>query len=141
MRSSSRRAARGPSGSGRARAAYPGFGQNQPVGPALPPGAVRAAPGGPDCAWPAEAWNRPISAAELVSAGRAASGGRPDQEQIVTGAAFSDTAILARSDLADYRILHFATHGLVTPPRPQCPSRPALLTSFGGAASDGLLSF
>ncbi|MEJ2457090.1 MAG: CHAT domain-containing protein, partial [Novosphingobium sp.] len=36
---------------------------------------------------------------------------------------------------------HFATHGLVTPPRPGCPVRPALLTSFGGAGSDGLLSF
>ncbi|MBV9883044.1 MAG: CHAT domain-containing protein [Sphingomonadaceae bacterium] len=125
----------------RARAAYLGFGQNQPVGAALPPGAVRSAPGNADCSWPAAAWNRPISAAELVSAGRAASGGRPGQAEIVTGAAFSDSAILARRDLADHRILHFATHGLVIPPRPQCPSRPALLTSFGGAGSDGLLSF
>jgi CHAT domain-containing protein len=125
----------------RGRAAYLGFGQNQPVGAALPPGAVLSAPGNPDCSWPAEAWDRPISASELVSAGRAASGGQPGQAEIVTGAAFSDTAILARTDLANYRILHFATHGLVTPPRPQCPSRPALLTSFGGAGSDGLLSF
>ena len=52
-----------------------------------------------------------------------------------------DTAIRGRGDLADYRILHFATHGLVTAPRPECPARPALLTSFGDAASDGLLSF
>jgi CHAT domain-containing protein len=46
-----------------------------------------------------------------------------------------------RTDLADYRIVHFATHGFVTAPRPECPARPALLTSFGGGDSDGLLSF
>src|SRR5690606_7251004 len=37
--------------------------------------------------------------------------------------------------------IHFATHGLVTAPRPACPARPALITSFGGADSDGLLTF
>ena len=70
--------------------------------------------------------HRPLGAAQLV--------GR-------TGAAFSDSAIKARDDLSQYRILHFATHGLVTAPRPDCPARPALMTSFGGAGSDGLLSF
>jgi CHAT domain-containing protein len=125
----------------RARAEYLGLGQNQPVGAALPPGATRSAAGGPDCAWPAAAWNRPISAAELVAAGRAVSGGRSGQSEIVTGAAFSDTAILGRHDLSNYRIIHFATHGLTGAPRPECPSRPSLLTSFGGAGSDGLLSF
>ena len=40
-----------------------------------------------------------------------------------------------------FRILHFATHGVVTPPRPGCPAQPALLTSFGGPGSDGLLEF
>src|SRR6185436_8105583 len=73
--------------------------------------------------------------------GRAASGGEAGQAEIVTGAAFTDTAITGRADLDNYRILHFATHGLVTPPRPECPARPALLTSFGGEGSDGLLSF
>ncbi len=29
----------------------------------------------------------------------------------------------------------------MTAPRPECPARPALLTSFGGGTSDGLLSF
>ena len=125
----------------RARAEYLGLGQNQPVGDALPPGATRSAAGGPDCAWPPAAWNRPISAAELVTAGRAASGGQPGQSEIVTGAAFSDTAIIGRSDLTNYRIVHFATHGLTGAPRPECPARPSLLTSFGGAGSDGLLSF
>jgi len=43
--------------------------------------------------------------------------------------------------MADYRVLHFATHGLVAAPKPQCPARPALMTSWGGAGSDGLLGF
>ncbi|MCH6579230.1 MAG: CHAT domain-containing protein, partial [Nitrospinae bacterium] len=59
----------------------------------------------------------------------------------MTGADFTDTAIKSREDLSNFRILHFATHGLVTPPGPSCPTRPALLTSFGGEDSDGLLSF
>jgi CHAT domain-containing protein len=59
----------------------------------------------------------------------------------VTGEAFSDTALLKRSDLSDFRVIQFATHGLVTAPRPECPARPALVTSFGGPSSDGLLQF
>src|SRR3546814_12661222 len=37
--------------------------------------------------------------------------------------------------------MHFATHGLVTAPRPDCPARPALMTSFGEGESDGLRTF
>lgn len=120
---------------------YLGFGQNAPVS-----GAVRLASsrsmsgaGGVGCDWPLAAWDRPISAAELRTASAAI--GDPGQSAIVTGAAFTDEAVLARPDLANYRILHFATHGLVTAPRAGCPARPALLTSFGDAKSDGLLSF
>nr|WP_205525195.1 CHAT domain-containing protein [Novosphingobium sp. THN1] len=60
---------------------------------------------------------------------------------LMVGSAFSDTAIKARGDLDNFRILHFATHGLVTPPQPSCAARPALVTSFGAQGSDGLLSF
>ena len=127
----------------RARAEYLGFGQNEPArGYYLPGGGTRGgAAAGAGCTWSLAAWSRPISAEELVAAGRAASGGAAGQAEIVTGAAFTDTAITGRGDLDNYRILHFATHGLVTPPRPECPARPALLTSFGGEGSDGLLSF
>ncbi|HYI49050.1 MAG TPA: CHAT domain-containing protein [Allosphingosinicella sp.] len=129
----------------RARAEYLGFGENEPArGYFLPGGAGTRGDAGMEqagCSWSLGAWNRPISARELVAAGAAASGGRAGEAEIVTGAAFTDTAIIARSDLADYRILHFATHGLVTPPRPECPARPALLTSFGTGESDGLLTF
>lgn len=127
----------------RARAEYLGFGENAPArGYYLPGGGTRSGVGNESgCAWSLGVWNRPISARELVAAGQAAAGGAPGQAEIVTGSNFTDTAIEARSDLANFRILHFATHGLVTPPRPECPARPALLTSFGGEGSDGLLSF
>jgi CHAT domain-containing protein len=128
----------------RARAEYLGFGQNEPArGFYLPPsGGTRGADAiQPGCSWSLGVWNRPISARELQVAGDAAAMGRPGEAEIVTGAAFTDTGIIARTDLNQYRILHFATHGLTTPPRPECPARPALLTSFGGADSDGLLSF
>jgi CHAT domain-containing protein len=57
------------------------------------------------------------------------------------GQQFTDTAVRARSDLDQYEVLHFATHGL-SEGMWGCPaSPPALVTSFGDANSDGLLSF
>ena len=119
---------------------YFGLGENAPLGERLPSLGTRGAAGGVDanCLWDAAQWARPISADELVTArdamGRAAG-------TLLTGGAFTDTAVKTRADLADYRIIHFATHGLVTAPRPACPARPALVTSFGGQDSDGLLTF
>ncbi len=123
---------------------YFGLGENAPIGDRLPSlgtrGAGGSAAGGmdADCLWDAAQWARPISADELVTArnamGRAAG-------TLLTGGAFTDTAVKSRGDLSDYRIIHFATHGLVTAPRPACPARPALVTSFGGPESDGLLTF
>lgn len=120
---------------------YFGLGQNQPVSGALPSLGTRgAAAGGVDasCQWDVSQWARPISADELVIARNAVS---RDAATLLTGGAFTDTAIKNRADLADYRIIHFATHGLVTAPRPSCPARPALVTSFGDGDSDGLLTF
>lgn len=125
-----------------AQAEYIGFGQNEPAsGFFLPAASVRGAAGGDECAWSLAAWNRPISADELYTASRALAANRPAATEIVTGEEFTDTAIVRRDDLDRYRVMHFATHGLVTPPRPECPARPALMTSFGGEQSDGLLSF
>lgn len=90
------------------------------------------------CAWPLAEWNKPISDAELTSAQRIIG---QSQSTLLTGPEFTDSGIKTRTDLADYRILHFATHGLVSAPRPECPAQPALLTSFGASGSDGLLSF
>jgi hypothetical protein len=76
-------------------------------------------------------WNRPISAKELVLASTVFSTGGADSTSVITGADFTDDAIEERDDLQNYRIVHFATHGLLAPPRPECPARPSLLTSFG----------
>jgi CHAT domain-containing protein len=124
-----------------ARSQYLGFGQNAPAEGFLRPSAgTRGVAGDPsDCSWSLAAWSRPIAATELQVARRALGGA--GSSEIVTGSAFTDTAINQRQDLNQFRILHFATHGLVTAPRPECPTRPALLTSFGGAGSDGLLTF
>lgn len=116
----------------RARGAYLGVGGNAPV-TVKPVTAVAD-----DCDWPVQTWQSPISSAELVLASTIFG---PLNSKLMTGAAFTDTALLQNDQLDQYRILHFATHGLVTAPRPDCPPRPALVTSFGGPGSDGLLSF
>ncbi len=121
----------------RAANQYLGFGENAPATPTMISTSVSSGEIDAECTWALAAWDRPISADELNAARRAIGGG----SDIVTGAAFSDTAIRARTDLDQYRVMHFATHGFVVPPRPECPARPSLLTSFGGAGSDGLLSF
>ncbi|HEX8525610.1 CHAT domain-containing protein, partial [Allosphingosinicella sp.] len=127
----------------RAQREYIGFGENAPAAGFLETPSSGSAPSlnAGRCAWSLAAWNRPISAAELYTASRAIAGGEPGESEVVTGAAFSDTAIKGRDDLAQYRIMHFATHGLVGAPREDCPAQPALLTSFGAEGSDGLLTF
>ena len=128
-------------GRSRAKADYIGFGEN-----ALPAGTMQTASAvrglldeGVGCSWSIAEWTRPISSEELRTASNILGGG--SDTEIVTGSQFTDTAIKQREDLSKYRIMHFATHGLVTAPRPDCPARPALMTSFGGGESDGLLTF
>jgi CHAT domain-containing protein/tetratricopeptide (TPR) repeat protein len=121
--------------------AYLGLGENAPVAAAVY--ANMQQQGGLSCNWPASFWAKPISSAELKlganQLGASAS-------ELLTGSAFTDTALRARSDLSDFRVIHFATHGLVTAPNPECPAQPSLLTSVGepgvgAAGSDGLLTF
>ncbi len=120
--------------------AYLGLGQNQPVGKLTRAALVRGVPDSndPGCDIPLAAWNNPIPDDELKLAGQVFG---PNRSQLITGAAFTDTAIQNDPDLDRYRILHFATHGLVSAPKAGCPARPALLTSFGAQRSDGLLEF
>ena len=120
----------------RASRQYLGFGQNAPIAVGN-----RVRPDEQGCAWPDAVWAQPISADELFRARMALTAGKEGASQIVTGPAFTDSAIQTREDLDQFRILHFATHGLVTAPRPECPARPALVTSFGDQGSDGLLGF
>ena len=80
----------------------------------------------------------PIDRKELAIAATAL--GVPNAPE-VAGQAFSDTAIKARTDLSDFEVLHFATHGLEEGQWGCAKSPPALVTSFGDGDSDGLLSF
>ncbi|WP_260598945.1 CHAT domain-containing protein [Sphingomonas endolithica] len=81
---------------------------------------------------------QPISSRELTIAAQALGAtGAPE----IIGAAFNDTALDTRGDLNQYEVLHFATHGLEEGQWGCAMSPPALVTSFGDAASDGLLSF
>ncbi|WP_419809578.1 CHAT domain-containing protein [Sphingomonas sp.] len=81
---------------------------------------------------------QPINRKELALASAAL--GVPNAPE-VTGQAFSDTAVEARTDLADFEVIHFATHGLEEGVWGCNKSPPALVTSMGDANSDGLLSF
>ncbi|MEE4289044.1 MAG: CHAT domain-containing protein, partial [Erythrobacter sp.] len=113
--------------------------QNTPIDDS-PVGTARtrsALAGGENCLWSPNIWANPIKADELYDAARRVGGA----STVLTRDEFTDTGIAKREDLDEYRILHFATHGLVTAPQPECPPRPALLTSFGEGDSDGLLSF
>jgi CHAT domain-containing protein len=120
------------------RREYLGLGQNTP--PSASAAAVPAA-GDRDCILPLSSWSHPISARELEVAASILRPFDPNGVQIVTGDQFTDTALEDRTDLDQYRILHFATHGVVTARAAKCAAQPALLTSFGGAGSDGLLTF
>jgi len=122
-----------------ARKDYLGLGENTPPSTAAA-GLVPAA-ADRDCTLPLSSWAKPISAHELQVAAGIVSTFDPKGVQIVTRDAFTDTGLEERTDLSDYRIIHFATHGVVTSRAPKCPSQPALLTSFGGSGSDGLLTF
>ena len=118
---------------------YLGLGENTPPSASaegqIPSAADR------DCVLPLSSWAHPISAKELEIASGILRRFDPNGVQVVTGDQFTDTAIKARDDLDQYRILHFATHGVVTARAAKCAAQPALLTSFGGAGSNGLLTF
>ena len=64
-----------------------------------------------------------------------------DTSPMMAGEQFTDTAVQSRSDLDQFEVLHFATHGLPEGMWGCDKSPPALVTSFGDANSDGLLSF
>ncbi|WP_296717498.1 CHAT domain-containing tetratricopeptide repeat protein [Erythrobacter sp.] len=120
---------------------YLGLGENAPIEPGTAGAGARtrsALAGGENCQWSPNIWANPIPADELRDAAERFGGA----SRVLTKDEFTDSAIRNLDNLGEYRVLHFATHGLVTAPQPECPPRPALLTSFGdGEDSDGLLSF
>ena len=119
-----------------AKRRYLGLGQNTPVAKSTfaPRGDAPRDP----CEWALSTWNRPISGEELKLASSLLGGA---DNLVQTGEDFTDSDLRERHDLANFRIIQFATHGLVTAPHPGCPARPALVTSVGRQDSDGLLSF
>ncbi|MEO6224718.1 MAG: CHAT domain-containing protein [Sphingomicrobium sp.] len=121
------------------RKAYLGLGENTP--PSASAQGIVPAAADRDCLLPMSSWTHPISARELQVASGILQGADPLNAQVITRDNFTDTALEERTDLSDYRIIHFATHGVVTSRAPKCAAQPALLTSFGGEGSDGLLTF
>lgn len=81
---------------------------------------------------------KPINARELTRAGEALGIANPVE---VKDGDFTDTAVKARSDLDQFQVLHFATHGLTEGVWGCSKSPPALVTSLGKDGSDALLSF
>jgi CHAT domain-containing protein len=118
---------------------YLGLGSNTPP-KAMVQAAVQASLDR-DCVLPLTSWERPISAAELRTAGDIFRQIDPNGVLVLTQDDFTDTGLKQRTDLDDYRIIHFATHGVVTARAAKCAAQPALLTSFGTDDSDGLLTF
>jgi CHAT domain-containing protein len=118
---------------------YLGLGENTP--PSGDDAALVPAAADRDCTLPLSSWAHPISAHELQVAARLVSAFDPKGVQVVTRDQFTDTGLEQRNDLDQYRIIHFATHGVVTSRAAKCAAQPALLTSFGGKGSDGLLTF
>jgi tetratricopeptide (TPR) repeat protein len=120
----------------KAKRRYLGYGQNTPVEKLAH--APKSEEGRDPCDWGLGLWGNPIKSAELKLAASMLGG---NGNEVIIEGDYSDTALRERADLKDFRILQFATHGLVTAPKPGCPARPALVTSFGKRNSDGLLSF
>jgi CHAT domain-containing protein len=79
----------------------------------------------------------PETLPELTSVAKALLGPAYSDSVLQVGEAFTDTAVLGKTDLANYRIVYFATHGLLDEGNPCLHT--ALLTSYGGPGSDALL--
>ncbi|WP_430426090.1 CHAT domain-containing protein [Phenylobacterium sp.] len=78
----------------------------------------------------------PDTADEVRAVGASIGGVKP--EDIIVGSQFTDEKVKDRKDLSDYKVLYFATHGLLPQPS-ACLPEPALMTSVGIGDSDGLL--
>ena len=104
-------------------------------------GAINAATGANICEGTRQALLRlpelPDTADEVRKVGASFKGA--SGEDLLIGKAFTDDAVKTRSDLGDFKVLYFATHGLLPQPS-ACLPEPALVTSVGAAEdSDGLL--
>jgi hypothetical protein len=79
----------------------------------------------------------PESRTEVTDVARAVGGDAAGANDYAFGEAFTDVAVVGRKDLGQYRVLYFATHGLLDDGNPCLKT--SLLTSYGGTGSDALL--
>ena len=114
--------------------------QRETRGFSLPRSIPTAAGGSPCAAEAREILGFPALPDTLIEASAAAKAvGENPATAVVSGAAFTDEAVLSRTDLASYRILLFATHAAL-PDRERCWPDPFLIATKGkGATSQGLL--
>ena len=91
----------------------------------------------------AEAVNRVGELPGTAEEARAIAGIFGARAAVATGREFNEDVVRregAEGELADFRVLHFATHGILWP-TPDCFTEPALtVTATGSEDSDGLLS-
>jgi phosphoglycolate phosphatase-like HAD superfamily hydrolase len=78
----------------------------------------------------------PDSRTEVSDVAKAVSGGA-DVDDSAFGQAFTDVGVVRKANLNQYRVIYFATHGLLDDGNPCLKT--SLLTSFGGQGSDALL--
>jgi tetratricopeptide (TPR) repeat protein len=79
----------------------------------------------------------PDSRTEVTDVAKAVTGGAADADDAAFGQAFTDTGVTGKTNLDQYRVIYFATHGLLDDGNPCLKT--SLLTSFGGQGSDALL--
>jgi hypothetical protein len=74
---------------------------------------------------------------EVTSVAKAVAGEGAGASDYAFGTEFTDAAVTHQGDIGKYRVLYFATHGLLDQGNPCMPT--SLLTSHGGDGSDALL--
>ena len=79
----------------------------------------------------------PDTRTEVATVAEAVGAAAPGIVGHAFGEDFTDTGVVSQTDLDKYRVLYFATHGLLDDGNPCL--RTSLLTSFGGPGSDALL--
>ena len=79
----------------------------------------------------------PETRGEVTDVAKAVDGGATAGTDYRFGPDFTDVGVIEKKDLDSYRVLYFATHGLLDEGNPCLHT--ALLTSYGGPGSDALL--
>ena len=79
----------------------------------------------------------PETHGEVASVAKAVAGETAGAPNYAFGADFTDAAVAHQGDIGKYKVIYFATHGLLDQDNPCLPT--SLLTSHGGDGSDALL--